>query len=138
MRSSFAGGLMLLTAAVPARAADIAITDGWFRALPHSVPSGGYFTLRNRSSNSVTLTEVESPACGMLMMHKSDKGQMTHVPALDVAPGATVIFAPGGYHLMCMDATPTLKPGNTVPVTLGFRAAGRVTANFQVRDATGR
>ena len=124
----------LLTA--PVHAADITVTQGWFRALPPSVPSGGYFTLHNGSAKKITLNDVKSPACGMLMMHKSSKGGMEHVMAVDVAAGETFAFAPGGYHLMCMDAK--LKPGTPVPVTFTFSPGAKLTANFAVRNAVGK
>jgi copper(I)-binding protein len=120
----------------PAQAADITVTQGWFRALPPSVPSGGYFTLHNGGAQKITLRAVESPACGTLMMHKSGNGGMEHVMALDVAPGETLAFAPGGYHLMCMDSK--LKPGTPVPVTFIFSQGEKRTANFAVRNAMGK
>ena len=120
----------------PAHAADVTITQGWFRALPSSVPSGGYFTLHNGSAKKVTLSNVASPACGMLMMHKTSKNGMEHVMALDVAPGETLVFAPGGYHLMCMNSK--LKPGTSVPVTFIFSQGTKQTATFAVRTATGK
>jgi copper(I)-binding protein len=120
----------------PVHAADITVTQGWFRALPSSVPSGGYFTLHNGSAKKITLKNVESPACGMLMMHKTSKGGMEHVMALDVAPGETLAFAPGGYHLMCTDSR--LKPGNAVPVTFIFSQNEKLAANFAVRNAMGK
>ena len=120
--------------AIPAAAASI--SDGWFRALPASVPSGGYFTLRNTGTTKLTLTDVQSPACGMLMMHKSSNGGMAHVMSLDIAAGETLRFSPGGYHLMCMDSR--LKPGTAAPVTLRFADGSTATATFAVKSATGK
>ena len=120
----------------PAHAADVAITQGWFRALPASVPSGGYFTLHNGGAKKITLNNVATPACGTLMMHKTSKSGMEHVMALDVAPGETLNFAPGGYHLMCMDSK--LKSGTSVPVTFTFSQGVKQTANFAVRNAMGK
>lgn len=114
------------------------VRDGWFRALPSSVPSGGYFTIDNSGAGSVILTGVQSPACGMVMMHKSSGGGMAHVPELAVGAGQSLAFAPGGYHLMCMNSTALMKPGTAVPVTLSFRDGRTVTASFQVRNAAGR
>ena len=54
-----------------AQAAHLAVSGGWFRALPPSVPSGGYFMLRNNSSKTATLVNVTSPACTAMMMHKT-------------------------------------------------------------------
>lgn len=137
MRIKFLPVLVLAASLTgPAHAADITVTQGWFRALPPAVPSGGYFTLHNGGAGKITLRAVESPACGMLMMHKSSNGGMEHVMALDVAPGETLTFAPGGYHLMCMDSK--LKPGAPVPVTFTFSQGAKLTATFAVRNAAGK
>lgn len=127
------------TAAVPA---GVTVQDAWIRALPSSEPSGGYFTLHNGGMKPVVLTGAESPGCGMLMLHKSeDKGgmsTMTDVSEIPVAAGETLKFSPGGYHLMCMDAKPAIKPGATVPVTLSFKDGGKITVPFAVRNASGQ
>lgn len=134
--------LLLLSTAALAASPGITIENGWIRALPGTVPSGGYFVLHNSGGKQVTLTGAESPACGMLMLHVSEnKGGMSamrHVDSIDVAPGGTLEFKQGGYHLMCMQATAAIKPGATVPVTLVFRDGQKVTANFAVRDALGK
>ena len=122
--------------ASPAGSKQIGIEDGWFRALPPAVPSGGYFTIRNGSEKPVTLTDVETPGCGVTMMHRSINGSMDHVMSLDLAAGETVRFEPGGYHLMCIEAK--LKPGGNVPVTFHFADGGIVTANFAIKTATGK
>jgi copper(I)-binding protein len=54
-----------------------------------------------------------------------------------VAPHATLIFAPGSYHLMCMQPTDAVQPGKTVQVTLKFADGASVTGDFDVRSATG-
>ncbi len=134
----------LLAAAVSVGAAHAApavtITDAWFRSLPGSLPAGGYFTLHNPTAKTLSLTGAASPACGMVMLHKSDAmggmERMEDVTAIDVAPGGTLSFAPGGYHLMCMD--PKMKIGGHVPVTLEFAGGTKLTIDFAVRGATGR
>ncbi len=67
---------------------------------------------------------------------------MAHVDGVDLAPGQSVAFAPGGYHLMLMHRTQALHVGEEVPVTLqlqdrpdarsqlpGDGSAGRMTAH---------
>jgi copper(I)-binding protein len=136
--------LMLVLAAVPASAyaGPVTISDGWFRALPANLPSGGYFTLSNSGTVPVVLTGASSPACETLMLHKSETAngmaQMTDVTNIPVAPGATLKFAPGGYHLMCMSPTPEMKPGATVFVTLQFLSGAAVTTPFVVKNAKGQ
>ena len=142
MRSKIALLILLSTAAAVAATPEVTIEKGWIRALPGAVPSGGYFVLHNGGKTPVTLIGAESPACGMLMLHVSEnKGGMSamrHVDSVDVPPGGALEFKQGSYHLMCMQATPAIKPGSTVPVTLVFQDGVRVTANFAVRDAMGK
>ena len=142
--AKFARGILfsaLLTSGA-AQAAGITITHGWIRALPANVPSGGYFELSNDSGKRVVLTGAESSACGMLMLHKTDTesgmASMSDVTSIPVAVGGHVSFSPGSYHLMCMNPTAEIKPGNKVPVTLVFADGAKVTSEFVVRNATGR
>jgi hypothetical protein len=91
-------------------------------------------TLQNASDRAVVLTKAASPACGMLMAHKTeDKGgmaTMAPVQSITVPAHGTFAFAPGGYHLMCMQ--PQMKPGEAVSVTLTFADGQLVVASFDV------
>lgn len=134
--------LLSSAAALAAPAAPLRIEAPWMRALPGTVPAGGYFVLHNNGKAQVTLTGAQSPACGMLMLHLSENNggmsSMRHVDSIDVAPGGVLEFKQGSYHLMCMQPGPAIKPGASVPVTLSFKDGATVTANFPVRDATGK
>jgi len=132
----------LLLAASPAFAAGpLGVSDAWIRAMPAGIPSGGYFTLRNNGAKDVVLTGAATPACGSLMLHKSENtggmSSMHHVDEVDVPAGGSVAFAPGGLHLMCIQATPAITPGATVAVSLSFKDGGKLTVPFQVRNAAG-
>jgi hypothetical protein len=128
--------------ASPGFAAPIALSDAWFRALPAHLPAGGYFTLHNGSDKTITLDGARSPACGMLMLHKSDvtngMASMSDVARIDVPAGGTLKFATGSYHLMCMNPTALLKQGTDVPVSLRFADGTAIAAAFAVRSATGK
>jgi copper(I)-binding protein len=136
------GALLIASAPLQSAAAAPAVTvnDAWMRALPGGLPAGGYFTLHNPTTKTLTLQSASSPACGMLMLHKSDMmsgmATMANVDSIDVKPGGTLEFSPGGFHLMCMK--PVLKPGDKVSVTLHFAGGTNVRADFAVRGANGR
>jgi len=135
--------LLAASAAHAADANDLVLKDGWFRTLPGNLPAGGYFSLHNGGTAIATLTGAESPACGMLMLHKSESEggamKMVDVASVPVPVGGDVTFAPGGYHLMCMDTkTALMKPGSTVPVTLDFADGSKVKADFAVKNARGQ
>ena len=130
------------TATPPPMTHHLSIANAWFRALPARLPAGGYFELENTGKATATLTGADSSACGMIMMHKSEQKNgvdtMAGLSSVDIPPGQTVHFAPGGYHLMCMDPGPTMKPGNSVPVTLHFSDGSQATVRFPVRSPTGQ
>jgi len=131
-----------VVSSAPASAAGVIVADGWFRALPSGLPAGGYFELHNDSGHRLTLSGAKSPACGMLMLHRSmnmnGMSSMAEVRSIAVAVGQTLSFAPGGYHLMCMQPTSAMEVGEHVPVTLTFEDGSSVTAQFSVRGATGK
>jgi copper(I)-binding protein len=64
--------------------------------------------------------------------------RMRPVASVDIAPGATVVAAPGGLHLMLVGLDGPLVAGESVPVTLQFRDAGAVAIELRVQplDAT--
>jgi copper(I)-binding protein len=139
----FSTGAVLLLSAMPAFAAtSLSVNDGWIRAMPAGVPSGGYFTLHNNGAKDVVLTGASTPACGSLMLHKSENNggmsSMHHVDEVEVPAGGSIAFAPGGYHLMCMQATPAITPGAHVDVTLTFKDGEKLTAPFAIRNAAGK
>jgi len=125
-----------------ASAGPVQVIGAWIRALPAGLPAAGYFTLHNGSAKEVALASASSSACGMLMMHKSEEqggmGSMEDVSSVAVPAGGTVKFAPGGYHLMCMNPTAAIKPGGSVSVKLGFSDGSQVDALFAVRNAQGK
>ena len=128
--------------ATAAQAADVQVSDGWFRFLTPQVPAGGYFTLKNNGKSAIVLTGATSQACGMLMMHQStDEGGMSSmqdVANIPVAAGGSVKFAPGGYHLMCMNPTPAMKPGATIAVAFKLSDNSDVKADFAVKNGQGK
>jgi periplasmic copper chaperone A len=134
--------LLFAAVALPANAGNPTVNDGWFRSLPNNLPAAGYFTLKNNTTKPISLTGAASPACGMLMLHKSEQvggmNRMTMVDKVDVPQGGSVKFAPGGYHLMCMEPGPTMKPGGSVPVTLQFADGTTFKSQFVVKGATGK
>jgi periplasmic copper chaperone A len=126
----------------PALAANVAISDAWFRALPSGQPAGGYFTMKNSGAAPVELVAAESAACGMLMLHQtvssSGTSRMEDVKNVRVPAAGTVAFAPGGYHLMCMNPGDAMMPGKSVPVTLVFSDGSKAHADFAVKNAAGK
>ncbi len=131
---------LLLAMAAPASAAPFEISGAWFRALPGTLPAGGYFTARNNTGRDVAITGAQADGCGMLMIHRSSNksgvSSMDMVDRVAVPAGGKVSFAPGGYHLMCTDAK--LKIGTKVPVLLKLSDGSAIAVAFAVKGATGK
>ena len=126
-------------AALPA--ASVAVSDAWVRWLPAGLPMGGYMGLRNTGTQPLRLTGARSASFGRVMLHRSEiiggMARMAHVDTITVPPGGSVRFAPGGYHLMLMQAR-DVKPGDSVDIDLQFAGHAPLPVSFQVRGASGR
>jgi copper(I)-binding protein len=140
-----ASGLLSLAALLAsptaqAKPGPITATDAWFRYLLPQIPAGGFVTLHNAGPDPVTLTGVETPACGMAMLHKSvtrsGVERMEMIGTITVPAHGSFRFSPGAYHIMCMQ--PTMKPGETVIVSLSFQNAPRLAVPFDVYGADGK
>ncbi len=137
MRYLLVGCVVLLPLAAPAASPELMVVKPWMRYLLPNIPAAGYMDLQNPGAEDVVLTGAASPACGMLMLHKSsdDSGMamMMDVPSITVPAHGSVPLAPGGYHLMCM--SPQMKIGDTVPVTLRLADGSSITATLPVYGA---
>jgi len=141
MRTVLLAGILAAGMAAPAWAGGVTVQDGWMRMTMPSHPAAGYFVLHNDTDAALKLTGAESPGCGDLMLHRSvsEGGQekMEMVMEVPVPAHGSVAFAPGGYHLMCMEPTTAMKQGGSVPVTLRFGDGSQVQATFAVKSAMG-
>jgi len=138
-----AAGLMSAMAAQAFAGTDgLKLSGGWMRIIIASRPAAGYFVLKNDGSAERKLVGASSPGCGMMMLHRSktENGidKMMSVKAVAVPAHGTIRFAPGGYHIMCMQPKATMKPGKSVPVTLSFGDGSTLTGDFTVRGATSK
>mgnify|MGYP003342752079 FL=1 len=71
---------------------------------------------------------------------KTENGVMTMrgIPGgLEIKPGQTVEFKPGGYHVMFMDLKTPLQQGRSVKGTLVFEKAGTVEVEYAVEAMGG-
>jgi hypothetical protein len=74
----------------------------------------------------------ESPSAEQ--MTQMMKG-MKEVEMIDLPAGEAVQLKPGGYHVMLMKLKAPITAGMTVPVTLTFEKAGRVTVDAVAKDS---
>ncbi len=131
----------VVAAACGGSAGGIEVTDVWGRPSPSAATNAAfYMNITNGGDAPDQLVGASSPACSVTELHEmymKDGGVMGMRPvqggAVEIAPGATVEFKPGGLHVMCIGITEELKPGTTVPLTLTFEQAGDLQLEVEIR-----
>jgi copper(I)-binding protein len=135
--------LAAIGAAWPALAAEahpeIHLVDGWTRPTGAHLPAVGYLTISNTGGAADRLIAAESPLAHSVTLHQSQMSngvmRMSPIDGVAVRPGATVVFAPGGLHLMIEGLRGPLMPGERVPVALSFFKSGVLRTQLEVRSA---
>lgn len=137
--------LMLASAwfAAPVAAAEVGacrptIEKPWVRAAPPGAASlAAYLVLRNDCPGPVEVVDVESLDFGMPMIHRTvEEGGVSRMrPAgkMRLAPGESLVFEPGGLHLMLMRPLRPLAEGDTARVRLVLADGRKLFAEFPVR-----
>ena len=135
--------LFALAAILPVtHAADpVTVEDAWIREAPPGAPMlAGYLVLKNHSKQERALVAAESPAFGMVELHRTvledGMARMVAQERIAVPAGGQTALKPGDYHLMLMKPQQPLKAGDTADLVLRFDDGSTVTVNAVVRRAT--
>ena len=119
---------------------DLSVEGAWARAsIGRSKVSAVYFTVANRGELPDRLVAASSDRADRAMFHRSivedGVAKMRRVDALDVPPGASIRFEPGGLHLMLTGVSTPLRAGEALMVTLGFERAGEMVVAVPVQTS---
>lgn len=124
---SFALSLFGAVLSVSAHAADPVSIDGVW-----CVPSTGrphtayvYMTMTLNGKTDDTLIKAASSAAQMTDILVPSAGELIPTEALPLSAHAPTIFEPGGQHLILRALNRSLKPGDTIELTLTFAKAGK-------------
>jgi copper(I)-binding protein len=87
--------------------AGVSVRDAWVRETPPGMTMmAGYMELRNNTSRPQVLVAASSSGFESVMIHRTTSKDgmtgMVHASQVELAPNASLLFAPGGYHLMLM------------------------------------
>ncbi|MFL1876661.1 copper chaperone PCu(A)C [Hansschlegelia beijingensis] len=121
------------------KAGDLLISNPWSRATATGAKVGaGYFTLTNQGSTPDRLVSVSSDFSEKAEMHETttENGVSRMRPisgGLEIKPGETIRFEPGGKHLMFLGLRQPLKQGESVKGAVVFQKAGKVDLDFAVK-----
>jgi copper(I)-binding protein len=114
----------------------IVVTKAWARATPPGAATGAvYITLQNQGNAPVRLVRITSPVAKSAMLHETveeDGVSQMRMTNGDIPAGATLEMKPGGSHVMLMGLHSTLKPGETISLTLGFEEGDDLTVEAKI------
>lgn len=116
---------------------DIEIDHPWSReAPPTATVIAGFFQLKNNAQQDDYLISASTPVAKRVEIHTHEMSdgmmQMKQIDRVKVAAQETVMFKPGGYHLMIFNPEKAYKQGERFPMTLTFQNAGEVQVELAV------
>lgn len=119
----------------PAVSEPLQVTDAWIRKpVPPLDKTAGYFLITNHSPDKVVLTGARSDAARSIEFHETvqvdDMMRMRRLKQLELGPGESVQFAPGGKHLMIFGFKSVSSP---VGIELQFSSGQTLDVPFELR-----
>lgn len=117
--------------------AELEVSNAQVRAfLPASSSSVGYLTVTNHSGTAAELTKASIDGLGRVEIHEHSQVngmmKMRQVESITIQAHESVVFQPGGYHLMVFEPQEPLKVGQERKLTLYFSDGNRLFTNAQV------
>ncbi|MCS3902917.1 copper(I)-binding protein [Methylohalomonas lacus] len=118
----------------------VTISDAWIREAPPGVsPLAGYLQLDNTGRETMVLTGVSSPDFKRVEIHRTriegDVAKMEQKDSLSLKADESVVFEPGGYHLMLFQPGRPMKDGDPVALTFSFKDQPPLEIEARVRSA---
>ena len=95
-------------------------------------PGAAYFTVSQANGAPRKVVGVSVEMAGRSEMHETKGGTMVPVGEVEVGPGKTVKFAPGGYHVMLFDLDPKLRFSKDAELTVTFDGGDKASARAPV------
>ena len=120
----------------------ISVADAWARpTIGQSGTTAAYMTIANQGNTADVLKRVRSKKVKSIEMHQATVTadgvvQMRKVEGgLPIDAGASLVFEPGGTHLMLVGLEDALNAGEQLLLTLEFDRAGPVDVLVPVSAA---
>jgi copper(I)-binding protein len=129
-----------------------AATGAWSRPTPGAATSGVVYLIVT-SDRADEIRGVDVPASvadhaemhttsiddgGGLHDHSADDGSglatMEELDAVPIAAGGSVVFEPGGNHIMLIDLVEPLRRGESFPVTIRFASGRELDVDVAIAD----
>lgn len=119
---------------------EISIADAWSRQPAEGqTASAVYGVVTNSTDETVTAVSATTSLTDTVELHEvitGDDGEMSmreKEGGYEIAPGGTLVFEPGGAHIMLLDIDPATYPAS-VDVTLTFDNGTSIDFDAEVRS----
>jgi copper(I)-binding protein len=114
------------------------IVAPWSRATPKGAATAiGYMTIKNNGTTPDRLIGGSVNFASAFQLHsmtmEGDVSKMRELEGVDIAPGQTIEFKPGGSHVMFVGLKHPLTEGEHVKGTLVFEKAGTIQIKYDVQ-----
>lgn len=118
-------------------AGSLAISGPWSRATPKGAESAiGYMTIKNNGTTPDRLIGGSIDVAETFELHsmviENGVAKMRELKDVEIKPGQTIEFKPGGSHVMFVNLKHPLSKGEHVAGTLIFEHAGKVQIEYSV------
>jgi len=139
MIRSLASVFLLLWAG--ASSSQVLVKDAWARpAIQGQTATGAFMSLT--ASDGARLVGAACPVAGVVeiheMMMEGNVMKMRAVGSVELPPGRSIEFKPGGFHVMLMDLKRPLRVGERVPLELRIETRDKrlITQPIEIEVAT--
>lgn len=121
------------------KAGPIEIGTPWSRATPKGAQTAiGYMSIKNNGNTPDRLVGGSFDVAGHFQLHtmtmENGIAKMRELSDIEIKPGQTIEFKPGGSHVMFIDLKRPLSKGEHVNGTLVLERAGTVNIEYIVES----
>ena len=115
----------------------IEISSPWSRATPKGAQTAiGYMTIKNNGSTADRLVGGSIDIADRFQLHamtmEDGVAKMRELSDVEIKPGQTIEFKPGGSHVMFVNLKRPLSKGDHINGTLVFEHAGTAKIEYSV------
>ena len=120
----------------------LTLVDPWVKAAEEGMTSA-FGTLTNPTGRALQLISASTPSAGMVELHETmgdGSGGMSMQEkegGFPIPDGGELVLEPGGDHLMLMDLSAPLRPGDEVELTLQCEDGTELVVTATVKDFAG-
>ena len=115
-------------------------SDAYIRTMPPGrTVTAGFLSITNSGSQDCKILSAESPLSDRLEFHDHlhSDGMMRMRPVaggLQINAGETLVFQPGGLHIMLFNLQQPLVAGESTPLQLNTDQCGTLQINAEIRS----